>query len=485
MQSVQVEQSQSDTYSYAPSDRRTEIADIEAQMLELIGRLKQLAIGWPGNLHLEESILYQQRALTSLSTVAETPDEKDLLSQVDWKAFGLRLIQHREAAKMQQKELAGLLDVTPLTIRNIESAAKRPSRDLLFRLLAIPELNLKISDLTGEDSKSRLVATSWVAPQYDPHKMLVEMAAKLNGSGDTMEQTTAYLDSRSAADYLSISLSPAFLSVWSNTAPLKEAAERVTAEIGRGTLDIYALGSGDARRETTFAQYCLEHVTSPSYLRMHLLDISHTILMEGYNYAKQHIAKLGATVWAMHGNFHHLSGYPMFETRKKGNSVRVFSMLGNTLANLDNEVRFFRDTLSGCVPGDYFLADFTVAHASADSPDEIRQKDPVLRTPVPAARANWLGGPLRRYCKELRDVEFSVELDTQCPIRGSYETLYVATASMIGGMPPRRFVMFRCKLYDPTKLVESLASIGWQCELLTPYAGNDRNKIMLMLLRKQ
>jgi len=234
MESIQAEHPQSDAYSHAPSDRRTEIADIEAQMLELIGRLKQLAIGWPGNLHLEESILYQQRALTSLSTVAEMPDEKDLLSQVDWKAFGLRLIQHREAAKLQQKELAGLLNVTPLTIRNIESAAKRPSRDLLFRLLAIPELNLKISDLTGEDSKTRLVSTSWVAPQYDPHKMLVEMAAKLNGSGDTMEQTTAYLDSRSAADYLSISLSPAFLSVWSNTAPLKEAAERVTAEIGRG-----------------------------------------------------------------------------------------------------------------------------------------------------------------------------------------------------------------------------------------------------------
>jgi hypothetical protein len=69
--------------------------------------------------------------------------------------------------------------------------------------------------------------------------------------------------------------------------------------------------------------------------------------------------------------------------------------------------------------------------------------DPVLQTPVPASRANWLGGPLRRHCKDIRDVEFSVELDTHCTVRGSYEIIYVAKASMIGGKPERRFVMFR------------------------------------------
>lgn len=485
MQSMNASYELTETTQCSQSDRRTEIEDIETQMLEMVGRLKQLSINWPGNLHLEESILYQQRALASLSTVAETPDDMDQFGQVDWKAFGLRLLQHREAAKMQQKELAGLLNVSALTVRNIESAAKRPGRDLLFRLLAIPELNLTISDLTGDENKPRLIPTSWLAPQYDPHKMLVEMAAKLNGSGDTLEQTTAYLDSRSAADWLSISLSPNFLAIYNNPIPLKEAAEIVTTAIGRGMVDIYALGSGDGRRETAFAQYCADRVSSPAHLRMNLLDISHTILMEGYNYTKQHLGKLGATVLAMHGNFHDLSRYPLFEKYKKGNAVRVFTMLGNTLANLDNEVRFFRDTLSGCLAGDYFLADFTVVHAASDNPEEIRRKDPVLQSPVPAARANWLGGPLRRHCKDVRDVEFSVELDTNCTIRGSYEVLYVAKASMTCGRPDKRFVMGRCKSYEPSKLTECLADLGWKCEALTPYAGNERNKIMLMLLRKQ
>ena len=486
MQSMNASYELTETTPCSQSDRRTEIEEIETQMLEMVGRLKQLSINWPGNLHLEESILYQQRALASLSTVAETPDDMDQFGQVDWKAFGLRLLQHREAAKMQQKELAGLLNVSALTVRNIESAAKRPGRDLLFRLLAIPELNLTISDLTGDENKPRLIPTSWLAPQYDPHKMLTDLVARLNGMGDALEQTTAYLDSRSAADWLSFSLSPDRLALFSHTAALESAAKIVMADVGRGAIEICSLGSGDARKETMFTRLCADQISNSAQIRLYLLDISHTLLTEGYNHARQSLVKHKINVMAMHGNFHDLARYPLLEKQtKKKNEVRIITMLGNTLANLDNEVRFFRDTLSSCMPGDYFLADFTIAHAPADNKEEIERNDPALLAPVPNVIVNWLGGPLRRYCKELRDVEFSVEVDTQCPVRGSYELLYVAKVAMIGGKPERRFVMFRCKLYDPAKLTECLKGHGWKCESLTPYVSTGRTKSMLMLLRKQ
>ena len=486
MQNTVTDHSEQAHKTHGHHDWRSEVGDIEGQMLALLTRLQDLSASRPGNLNLEESIMFQQRALSCLSAATEHDDEKDWLEEIDWKSFGLRLVQRRDAANMHQKELAGLVGVTAQTIRNIESAAKRPSRELLFRLLSIPELNLRVSDITGEENRPTLIPTSWLAPQYDPHKMLTDLIAKLNGTGDALEQTTAYLDSRSAADWLSISLSPNFLALTSNHIPLIEAAQIVTKNLGRGVLEVCALGSGDGRKETAFTQFCAEQISNPSHLRLYLLDISHTLLMEGYNHAKQSLSKRGVQVLTMHGNFHDLSRYPILEKKnKKGGCVRVLTMLGNTLANLDNEVRFFRDTLSGCVSGDYFLADFTVAHASADDPDEIRRKDPVLRTPIPAARANWLGGPLRRYCKEVRDVEVSVELDTHCTVRGSYEMLYVATASMVGGKPERRFVMFRTRLYDPPKLMDCLASLGWQCESLIPYAHNELNKVMLMLLRKQ
>lgn len=485
MQSSVAAQNDLSRSSQSQSDWRSEVESMEELMMTMLKRLQNLAMLRPGNLNIEEGILFQQRALTCLSSATEHDDEKNWLDEIDWKAFGLRLVQKRDAAKMQQKELANLVGVTAQTIRNLEMAAKRPSRELLFRLLAIPELNLKIGDITGEENKPTLIPTSWLAPQYDPHKMLTDLITKINGTGDALEQSTAYLDSRSAADWLSFSLSPGTLAVYSNTVPLHNAAKSVAENIGRGVIEICALGSGDARKETVFTQFCAELVSNPSHIRLYLLDISHTLLTEGYNHARQSLSKQGVPVLAMHGNFHDLSRYPLLEKQsKKGSTVRVITMLGNTLANLDNEVRFFRDTLSGCVSGDYFLVDFTATRASADDPEEIRRQEPVLQTPVPPAHVSWLGGPLRRYCRDLRDVEFSVELDTQCTVRGSYEVIYVAKVSMVCGKPERRFVMFRIKHYDPPKLIECLAGLGWKCESLTPYASNERNKIMLMLLRK-
>lgn len=466
-------------------DWRAEVESMEELMMTMLKRLQNLAMLRPGNLNIEEGILFQQRALTCLSSATEHDDEKNWLDEIDWKAFGLRLVQKRDAAKMQQKELANLVGVTAQTIRNLEMAAKRPSRELLFRLLAIPELNLKIGDITGEENKPTLIPTSWLAPQYDPQKLMIDMVATLNGTGDALEQTTAYLDSRSAIDFLAIASSQEFLDLFGNHVPLQDVSKQITEGIGRSVLEVISLGSGDAKRETILAQFCLHKMPNPAHLRLYLLDISHTILMAGYNHARCALGKSGVSVVAMHGNFHDLSRYPILEKQpKKGNCVRLFTMLGNTLANLDNEVRFFRDTLSGCVSGDYFLVDFTVANASVDDPDEIRRMEPVLQMPVSAVRTNWLGGPLRRHCKDLRDVEFSVELDMQCPVRGSYEIIYVAKVSMVCGKPERRFVMFRIKHYDPPKLIECLAGLGWKCESLTPYASNERNKIMLMLLRK-
>lgn len=470
--------------SYEQDLIRPQIEDIQFQMVTLLDKIQTLSSQHRKNQSLEESSMFLKRALSCISVATEDEDS-DWLHTIDWKAFGQRLVQRRDAIKMQQKELAAVVGVSSQTIRNIEGATKRPGRDLLLRLLAVPELKLRVSDITGEH-KATLVPTLWLAPHYDPHKLATNMFTKLNGTGDSLEQSTAYFDSRSAADWLSISSAPGFLALYGNHVPLQEAAQIVTAHLGRRVLEVCALGSGDGRRETTFAKFCAERLSNPSDLQLYLLDISHTLLMEGYNHAKQVLGTHGARILPMHGNFHDLSRYPILENQpQKGASVRVFTMLGNTLANLDNEVRFFRDTLSGCVAGDYFLADFTVAHASSEDEGAIRRNDPVLQGPVPPVRANWLGGPLRRYCKDVLDVEFTIELDTHCTVRGSYEHIYVAKTKMAGGKPDRRFAMFRIKMYDPPKFIECLDGLGWKCEALTPYASNERNKIMLMLLRKQ
>lgn len=473
-----------EAFAASTPEARVQIEAIQHQMVALLSRLQNYNNQFGSNPSIDESEMYLQQALSCIS-VANEDEAENWLDDIDWKAFGNRLVQRRNAASMQQKELASLVGVTPQTIRNIESATKRPSRELLLKLLGIPQLRLRVSDLTGESHQPAIVATSWFAPKYDPMAMITDMQAKLNGSGDSLEQTTAYLDPQSASDWLSFSMSPGFLALYSNTRPLEEAAEIVTSGAGRGGLTVVALGSGDARREVTFAQYCASKLTTPADLLLRLLDISHPLLAFGNRHAEEMLVPLGVSVMTMHANFHDLSKYPIFEKRPKKNRQRVFTLLGNTLANLDNEVRFFRDTLSGCVPGDYFLADFTVAHASADNPDEIKQKDPVFQSPLPSTRQEWLSGPLKRYGKGVMDVEVSVELDTNCTVRGSYEILYVAKATMAEGLPDRRFSVFRCRCYDPDKLTECLERLGWKARMVVPYASNERNKIMLMLLQKQ
>jgi transcriptional regulator with XRE-family HTH domain len=472
-----------EAFADTPPEARSQIEEIQNQMVALLSRLQNFSTQFGDNLNVEESEMLLQQALNRIS-VATEDEREDWLDEIDWKAFGNRLVQRRTSAMIQQKELANLVGVTPQTIRNIESATKRPSRELLIKLLTVTQLRLRVSDITG-DSHPDLVATSWFALNYDPMAMMTDMKAKINGSGDSLEQSTAYLDSQSAEDWLSIAMSPGFIALHGNTRPLEDAAQIVTGGAERSGLTIVALGSGDARREVAFSRFCANKLNSPADLMLRLLDISHSLLAFGYNHAKEMLVPLGVSVMTMHANFHDLSKYPIFDKRPKKHRQRVLTLLGNTLANLDNEVRFFRDTLSGCRPGDYFLADFTVAHAPAVNPDEVMQKDPVFQSPLPATRQAWLSGPLKRYGKGMIDVDVSVELDTNCTVRGSYEVLYVAKATMGGGLPDRRFSVFRCRCYDPDKLTECLERLGWKARMVVPYASNERNKIMLMLLQKQ
>ena len=56
----------------------------------------------------------------------------------------------------------------------------------------------------------------------------------------------------------------------------------ITQNIVRSILEICAIGSGDARKETAFTQFCAEHASTHSHTRLYLLDISHMLLTEGY-----------------------------------------------------------------------------------------------------------------------------------------------------------------------------------------------------------
>jgi uncharacterized SAM-dependent methyltransferase len=214
-----------------------------------------------------------------------------------------------------------------------------------------------------------------VAPQLDAVNMLEEFKQRLDSYGGPIEQTYAYLDAESALDYYTMTIDPRFAATYRHPMPLEEIAKKVIESIGKVPMDLIALGPGDGELETRFAQGLVsEQPGDIPDLRFYLLDISQPLLSKAHRRAKDKLdAKRGVTVVGMWGNFHYLPLYEqLFYSPAKRR--RIFTLLGYTMSNLDDERRFFRDSLSGAAPGDLALIDFRVVFAPSDQPALVRRK---------------------------------------------------------------------------------------------------------------
>jgi transcriptional regulator with XRE-family HTH domain len=450
-----------------------EIAEHLAQATEhmraVLSLLPPLAEG-PARIALEQ--ITRARQISAAGT--EVPVSLEMLPLPDLAEV---IKRRREAAGLSQLRLAERAGLAPKTIRNLEAASHRPSRDTLGRLLAVAELGLIATDLLSTDEGAER-PNSWLLPRYDRKRMIDDMIEILNSPGGALEQTCLYLDDQSAADWMELSGSQAFMAAF-RAMPLDRAAERIAAAVGGHGLDVNAIGSGDARNEVRLIEeLCARR--GGTDLRLHLLDISHSLLTAAYQHARDRLDAYGVQIATLHGDFHQMARYGMLLPRPETiNRRRVYLMLGGTLANLDNEVVFFRDALSLAAPGDLCLLDFQIAYASPEKPDEIRRLDPPLVHGTPEGHKRWFAGPVRRYCQNLKHFEGGVELNVQCPIRGSYELNCFVQVERGNGRSQRYF-LYRVRRYDPTELQRCLEGLGWRQLLMLTYGPNDRAGIMLL-----
>lgn len=465
-------------------DLSADISTLRQAVDHVTQQAQQFAERYQKNSGFQECLLFLHRALTSISDEDELWPDSAL--NIDWIQFGKTLKRRRQQAHLGQKEIAELAEVSEPMIRFIEAARKRPSRKLLLRLLALPALNMHLDDVIGTNNQPCVIPTLWMSPEYDPRQLITALVERLNGSGCSLEQTTAYLDATSALDWLATCSTPNYTALFSNTEAMETVARQIADQCGAGGVDVIALGSGDARREVRLVECLLEHTARRNIkdIRVFLLDISHMLLTEGHKYATAKIGSSVKNLFALHGNFHELAQYPLFGQGDLRSRCRVFTLFGGTMANLDNEVRFFRDTMSAAVPGDFFVTDYANTYAPADEPDRIRELDPPLHTGVLPAHKTWLSGSLLRHTKGVRAVDISIELNTDCTVRGSYELVFVANVTMDKGIPNRRFVVWRVRRYDPALLEECLGRTGWATEMRIPYGANERSNLTLALLRK-
>ena len=418
--------------------------------------------------------------------------QRSFLLPDQFQRFSTLLRQRRESAHLSRVELCKRAGLSDRTIKNIEHALISPSRDTVVRLLDVTELGLTWTDVLGDPVKQEPDSTSengyncYIPPGYEPLRMVQQLVKMLNGPGGHIEQTFAYLEHRSAIAYMALGHDPAYVARYRAVYPLAELAQRVSMECGQAPLKVIALGPGDGNLEVRFVQQLLSELKKPD-IELVLFDISQPLLNAAYQHALDTFGEQSPVhTLLLQGNFHDLALYPQVcYSPAKGRRRRIYTIMGNTLANLDNEPRFFQHCMSHCQPGDFLVLDIRRRQAPLQASEEaIRKADSVFHGPFPKANAEFLSTPIRMHCPTVLKCEFSYVLETQCPIPGSYALDAVATVKTRDQVE-RRFSMFRFKSYDEPKLVQSLARFGWECLLSLPIGPQEHAPLAMLLMKRE
>lgn len=437
-----------------------------------------------------------QAALRFVHTAAGhngAPPSQGAVDPEKLRAFAQKLREQRKAIGLTQEQLADRAGLSRGTIRGLEGMRSDPSTATLMRLVAVRELKLDLDSLPSPPrSEAAASPNCWIAPGYDPLKLFADLLDQVNGSGGSLEQTYSYLDHQSATNWHVLSNQSRYSALFRANMPLDAAAKHILHSTRRAAVDVIGLGAGDGRQEVRLVQCLLAHAATGEQkpatdVRLYLLDISQPLLGDAYKHAADVLGdQRGVFVCAVQGNFHHLPRYTQLHyTPERSHRRRIVCMLGLTVGNLDNEVSFFRHSLSCLVTGDLFVLDVQRAYAPAENPEEIRRRDPGILHGLTAAHAEWLSGPFLRYSRDVTDVAFRIELNTSCPVPGSYALEAIATVRLTGRRQ-KEFSAFRFKRYDIGRLADCLSTLGWERVADLPYGAAGETPVhTLLLFRKR
>lgn len=379
--------------------------------------------------------------------------------------FGPLLRTRREAAGLSVQDLADRTRLSANTLRNLEAGRTDPAPDSMERLLSVPELQLAVAEHHSPPTPIDLKPNTYLTARYDPSGMAQDLRVVVNGPGGTLEQSHLYLDNQSAADYLAVC--EAYGSTRGALFAQLHQLAALLAAMGQ-KLDVVAIGSGDGRAEVCLTRQLAQLGTAQ---RLYLLDISHSLLTKAHEHASA-VLYPEVDVKAVHGDFHELQRYQMLHSGP-GKPRRLYTLLGATIANLTDELRFFRDLRSCSATGDLALIDYQLANGPPE-------QDPALRSgTLPKVLFDWHAGPLRRNNPRVRTVSVKIELAEHGRIPGSHAVVFVATATMDDGTA-RTYRVGSSSRYTTAALSEALATVGWQ----TVHAAAYEERTAVMLLQR-
>jgi transcriptional regulator with XRE-family HTH domain len=403
--------------------------------------------------------------------------------------FGEVLQQHRLAAGLTQEQVADYAGLSLSYVCKLEQGRKPPARKAVLALCSVPDLKLVPTEVTAlpavRESSHRHAPNWYVSPGFDSVSMIDELAQLMNGSGGSVEQTFVYLDHKSALDWIQICNAPAYVTSYREGFPGQSLAKTLRETLGPVGLDLIALGPGDGKSEVRLVQHLLREYDAPS-IRFYLLDISQPLLSRAFKHAVDTFNDHpGVFVCGIQGNFHHLPRYAQLHyAPARSHRRRIYTMLGNTVANLDHEPLFFQNAFSGAAVGDMLLFDLDFGYTTVADADEIRRRDPVLHRPVGELHQRFLGGPIQRYCHDAQSISFSYRIDTDRPIAGSYGLQFIATVGL-PGKRTKEFCMIQARRYEPKSVIRCLAKFGWESCGMFPFTGSETRPRGLFLFQKK
>ena len=372
--------------------------------------------------------------------------------------FGLLLRDRRERLNWSRTVLAKQAQLSDVTIKLVEHSLRVPSRGTLYALLSVRELELTEDDIAPlipgravEPPTPGLRARANDAPRLlhvelcssaEPLAHYQKHRAMLHGSGVSLRTCWAYLDPASADDYRRFAmLSPERAEA---RAALEHLLPRIVRALDGSPLDVVALGCGLSVAEVDLTLW-LAQQERLTRLSLGLVDLSTSLLAAGYRHAVEALQGFRwVDVWACAADLEQLALERDLITRR--GRQRLFTLLGGTLAELENEDRLLRDTLGALAePGDLLVLEVGLSGA---------------RWPVSHALSErlftWLRGPFERAGHAL------VSLELSDPHRGRWAAL---EREVIAEVPtetrPRRWCCYQLRRYELAALKARLEAAGW------------------------
>lgn len=251
-------------------------------------------------------------------------------------------------------------------------------------------------------------------------------------------------------------------------------------------IDIVGIACGDGKKEGKLIQSLLE-LYEHLHIGCYLLDKSDPLLISAHNHLMDVLALTKRVTVREHlGDLWKLSFIPkLFDTEESQDTLRVGCMLGGTMINLDNELRFVRDSLHAFKSGDLFIVDVVVGFAPHDNREAIQAEDPGMSQQgiYQAAYRKWLGGVFKQHREQVGEISFKKVLHTDTTT-STFPGTYTVENSLVietPGKPPISFNMLRQHRYHAESFIGAFTKAGFRRLCGKTYGSNNCKLIYVFI----